>query len=104
MNLVDLGVDPFEGRNDEGGRFPRSVLSSSENISSGQCDGNSFLLNRRWFLKLRPTISARETCEGRRERLAYSCFEDSHEQFSLEKVIFKLVSFGRSNILSTSNR
>lgn len=46
LDLVDFRVDAFEGRDDEGGGFTRSVLGSGEDVSTRECDRDRFFLNR----------------------------------------------------------
>lgn len=52
LDLGDLGVDAFEGRDDKGGRLAGSVLGSREDIATGQGDRDRFLLDGRRSFKL----------------------------------------------------
>ena len=52
-----LWVHSFESRDNEGGCFTGSVLGSSEDVATGEGDGNGFLLNRRRSFELRRNAS-----------------------------------------------
>lgn len=52
MDLVDLGVNLVDDRNQEGPRFPCSVLGSSNNALPLHDEGDGFFLDGRGFLEL----------------------------------------------------
>lgn len=78
LDLVLLGVELFERRDDVGGGLSRSVLGTRENVATGECDGDGL------FLDGRGTFEAG--------------FKDAHEEFAFEEVIFELVALGIENI------
>lgn len=113
LDLWDLGVDAFEGRDDKGGRLAGSVLGSREDIATGQGDRDSFLLDGRRSFKLGREGGDESGGEsvlrwgsggGRTGRETYAGLEDAHEEFTLEEVVLKVVALGVGDILYTASR
>jgi hypothetical protein len=79
-----LGVDAFEGRDDEGGGLSGAVLCSCKDVSSGEGYRDGLFLDRRRLLETR--------------------LEDAHHELALDEEIFEFEAFGRGNILCQDNQ
>lgn len=78
LNMIFTCIRLFQTRNNIRRSLACSILRSGQNIAVLQNDRNSLFLHRRGFLE--------------------PLFENSHEQFSLEKEIFKVTTFGLGHI------
>ena len=82
LDLGDLGVDPFEGGNDKGGRLAGAILGARKNVSAGEGNRDAFFLDRRWLLE--------------------PGFEDAHEEVPLEAKVLELHPLGVGHILQST--
>jgi len=79
LDLGNLGVDLFEGRNDEGGGLAGTVLGASENVAASESYGYALFLNWR--------------------RLLETSLEDAHEQIPLQAELLELQTLGVGHVL-----
>jgi hypothetical protein len=104
LDLLDFGVDTLEGRNDEGGGLSRSVLGTSEDVATGESDGDGFFLNGRGTLELRTQVMSGIRRRKRREEGTHTGLKDTHQQLALEEVVLELVTLGVGDILQGGKR
>jgi hypothetical protein len=79
-----LGVDAFEGGDDESSGLSGAVFCSCKDVSSGEGYRDGLFLNRRRLLETR--------------------FEDAHHELALDEEVFEFEAFGRGNILCQDNQ
>ena len=77
-----LGIDAFQGGDDEGCGLSGTVLCASEDIPASESHGYCFFLNGRRFLK--------------------AGLEYAHHELSFDVEIFEFKAFGSSHILKQS--
>jgi hypothetical protein len=104
LDLLDFGVDTLEGRDDEGGGLSRSVLGTSEDVATGEGDGDGFFLNGRGTLELRTQVMSGIRRRKRREEGTHTGLKDTHQQLALEEVVLELVTLGVGDILQGGKR
>lgn len=84
LDVRFLTIDLLEGGDHKSRCFAGAVLCARQDVAACQSNGDGFLLDGTGSLK--------------------AGFKDAHEQVSLEKVVFKLVSFGSGDVLGLRAR
>ncbi len=79
LNKGLRGVGALENGDGECRSFAGSVFGASQNVAAGQCDRDRLFLDGRGAFEPR--------------------FEDAHEQFTFQKVVFEFVSLDLCDIL-----